>query len=406
MPVRFHTVAPGDTLSKIARRYGSTVDQITRVIDDKNLILVGWKLAVPVPDEVPEPPAEEPPAEEPPAERGSSLLDKLGVFVMLNNKGPDGKPYTDDDTNHAMKFARYCELLDTVPYSCFLSLDKRGPGTAETNVVDAIMYWSNSDGPRPRMFDVLVPLGYVTGQELNAVNRGELDAHYGRLFEKLKLLTEVVTTDGQPAQIVARIGNEPELDHAPWGKMKYPEHVYGAAFNRVAAIGKAIIPGMLANYTTNGPMFTTVDAWAKFRGTKAPFAELGDDRFVIEWGLDFIDCDVLGGDGYVNTSGNPAPARVKHMKMLNDLAARLERERGKPIVCAWPEWGIWEDQHDAASGRIALQTMLDGFATQFDPGRLKWHSYFHDDSRFRLEQASNWGGVNLLPEFAAMVKAA
>jgi hypothetical protein len=413
--VHRHTVVPGDNLHAIARQYGADPDDIVRYvpIEDRNLIKPGWTLLVSVeaaepPAEEPpaeEPPAEEPPAEEPPAEH-KTLVETLGVFAMLNNKGPDGKPYTDDDTTHAMKFGFYADALGAVPYSCFLSLHKQGPGIAEANVDDAIKYWKAWKGPRPRMFDVLVPLGYVTGQDLDGVANGDLDYHYERVFTKLDTLAKIVTTDGEPALIVAREGNESELDHAPWGKFKFPEDVYGTAFNRVAAIGKRIIPTMLVNYTTNGPMFTTVAAWRQYRKDKAPFADPGDQRFVIEWGLEYIDLDVLGADGYVNTDGNPAAARVKHMKMLNDLAADLSTRRGKYIRCAWPEWGIWHDQHDAASGRRDLQIMIDGFASQFDPGRLMWHSYFHDDWRFRLELATNWGGVDLLPEYAAMVKAA
>ena len=46
-----HTVVKGDTLGKLATRYGSTVDLIfnaNSIIKDKNLIRVGWKLIIPV----------------------------------------------------------------------------------------------------------------------------------------------------------------------------------------------------------------------------------------------------------------------------------------------------------------------------------------------------------------------
>ena len=47
-----HTVVKGDTLGKLATRYGSTVDLIFNandIIKDRNLIRIGWKLVIPVP---------------------------------------------------------------------------------------------------------------------------------------------------------------------------------------------------------------------------------------------------------------------------------------------------------------------------------------------------------------------
>ena len=46
-----HTVVKGDTLGKLATRYGSTVDLIFNandIIKDRNLIRIGWKLVIPV----------------------------------------------------------------------------------------------------------------------------------------------------------------------------------------------------------------------------------------------------------------------------------------------------------------------------------------------------------------------
>ena len=47
-----YTVVKGDTLHKIATRFGTTVDAIYNLnrdkIKDKNLIRIGWKLIIPV----------------------------------------------------------------------------------------------------------------------------------------------------------------------------------------------------------------------------------------------------------------------------------------------------------------------------------------------------------------------
>lgn len=46
-----HKVVRGDTLGKLANKYGSTIDLIFNandIIKDKNLIKVGWKLIIPV----------------------------------------------------------------------------------------------------------------------------------------------------------------------------------------------------------------------------------------------------------------------------------------------------------------------------------------------------------------------
>ena len=46
-----YTVVEGDTLNKLARRFGTTVDILYNLnrdrIKDKNLICVGWKLLIP-----------------------------------------------------------------------------------------------------------------------------------------------------------------------------------------------------------------------------------------------------------------------------------------------------------------------------------------------------------------------
>ena len=48
---KFYTVKQGDNLTKIAARFGTTVDEIYNLnrdrIKDKNLIQIGWKLLIP-----------------------------------------------------------------------------------------------------------------------------------------------------------------------------------------------------------------------------------------------------------------------------------------------------------------------------------------------------------------------
>ncbi len=47
-----YTVVKGDNLTKIAKRFGTTVDAIYNLnrdkIEDPNLIKIGWKLIIPV----------------------------------------------------------------------------------------------------------------------------------------------------------------------------------------------------------------------------------------------------------------------------------------------------------------------------------------------------------------------
>ena len=46
-----YTVVEGDTLGKIAKKYGTTVSVLMKlnpIIKNKNLIRIGWKLLVPV----------------------------------------------------------------------------------------------------------------------------------------------------------------------------------------------------------------------------------------------------------------------------------------------------------------------------------------------------------------------
>ena len=45
-----HEVKKGETLSKLAKKYGTTIDSIMKhnpIIKDKNLIVTGWKLEIP-----------------------------------------------------------------------------------------------------------------------------------------------------------------------------------------------------------------------------------------------------------------------------------------------------------------------------------------------------------------------
>ncbi len=49
-PCFYYTVKKGDTLGKLAKRFGTTIDTLmylNPIIKDKNLIRIGWKLLIP-----------------------------------------------------------------------------------------------------------------------------------------------------------------------------------------------------------------------------------------------------------------------------------------------------------------------------------------------------------------------